>query len=712
MTIINRSIRNQIIFWAGLCLLASNAAGILSTILILQNQAQTARAAAIQAGEEKAAASAGDIAEVYAKELTDAFDTASSMASSLAAISYGSTQILGSLTTPSRDAVSQMVHSVLAANPQFMGMYTDWEPNAYDGMDTVNLGKANSDLDGRFTTWWARSSDGEITYQDADFSYADELAEDYYQVPLQTKQTMLVEPYIDEVNGKPYLMTSAIVPILAGQTFLGIAGIDIVISDLQAQVDEMSASLYDGSAQIEIITSGGVVVARSGDPTAAGKSLDETDPQDHESILAAIREEKSALKNDDGQLILFSSIRPGNITDRWSVMLTVPESKLTEKADAAYNQIVRLLYIVIAIAALFLGLTLLILWQSARAISRPIQQMAGFLSGVARGDVTQDVPQALRARADENGSLARSAQSMIDNLRKIFMEMNKNVEILGTSSSQLLSISAQTTRGASQSSHRAHAVAAAAEEMSVNTASVASGVEQVTMNLASVAAITEEMTTTINKIAGNSERARATTVEAAQQADKMSALMKEMGSAAQEIGKVTETITTISAQTNLLALNATIELARAGAAGRGFAVVANEIKELAQQTAEATGEIKQRIAGVQRATTGAVTEIDAIVEVIKQVNDIVTVIVEAIQAYSISTRDIAINISRASSGAADANQRVSQTAGVSRNIAEEISEVSSTARDMVSASEQVQGSAVELSRMAEHLQQMVAFYKV
>jgi methyl-accepting chemotaxis protein len=220
------------------------------------------------------------------------------------------------------------------------------------------------------------------------------------------------------------------------------------------------------------------------------------------------------------------------------------------------------------------------------------------------------------------------------------------------------------------------------------------------------------MTSTIAEIAGNSEKARATTFEAARQADCISVMMKDLGQAAQEIGKVTETINSISAQTNLLALNATIEAARAGAAGKGFAVVANEIKELAQQTAAATGEIKGRIASIQGSTSGAVTDIEAIVRVIKDVNDIVNAIATAIEEQSVVTRDIAGNIAQASSGVKDANRRIAQTATVSGDIAQDISSVSQNANQMASASQQVQLSATELSRLAENLQSLLLQYKV
>ncbi len=76
-------------------------------------------------------------------------------------------------------------------------------------------------------------------------------------------------------------------------------------------------------------------------------------------------------------------------------------------------------------------------------------------------------------------------------------------------------------------------------------------------------------------------------------------IVQALSESAERIGKVVELISTIASQTNLLALNATIEAARAGEAGRGFAVVASEVKNLAQQTARATGEIGGQIAQVQ-----------------------------------------------------------------------------------------------------------------
>jgi methyl-accepting chemotaxis protein len=188
--------------------------------------------------------------------------------------------------------------------------------------------------------------------------------------------------------------------------------------------------------------------------------------------------------------------------------------------------------------------------------------------------------------------------------------------------------------------------------------------------------------------------------------------MQKLGQAAQEIGNVTETITNISAQTNLLALNATIEAARAGAAGKGFAVVANEIKELAKQTAEATEDIKTRIAGIQNSTGSAISDIGQITAVIKDVGGIVASIAAAIEEQATVTRDVAGNIAQASVGVQEANDRVSQTAEVSKSIARDIAGVNAAVTGIRQGGEQVQSSALDLSKLAEDLGAQVAQFRV
>ena len=347
-----------------------------------------------------------------------------------------------------------------------------------------------------------------------------------------------------------------------------------------------------------------------------------------------------------------------------------------------------------------------------RGIAAPLGRAVRHLEKIAGGDLAEDAPAEFRARGDEIGNLARAKQKMIDSLRQMIQEISSGVEVLSSSSTELTASSTQMATGAQTASDKANSVSAAAEEMSSNITSVAAGMEQTTTNLSHVAAATGEMTSTIGEIAQNSEKARRITDEANHQAARITDQIHQLGTAAQEIGKVTETITEISSQTNLLALNATIEAARAGAAGKGFAVVATEIKALAQQTAAATEDIKGRIAGVQSATSSGIAEIDKISRVIQEVSSIVASIAAAIEEQSTATKDIARNIAEASSGVNDANSRVAESSHVSREIAKDIVSVNGAARDMATGGEQVRLSVGELSTVAETLRSRVSQFHV
>jgi methyl-accepting chemotaxis protein len=364
---------------------------------------------------------------------------------------------------------------------------------------------------------------------------------------------------------------------------------------------------------------------------------------------------------------------------------------------------------------IFLVLTALIALlglRTARSLTIPINAGVQLLDLISKGDLTSEVPGDLLQRKDEAGDLGRAIDSMGKNLRKLLREVTEGVHTLASSATELSAIASQTSSGTRTMTDKASTVAAAAEESSANTDSLAASMEQTATSLVSVAGATEEMSATVGDIANKVGKARAISEDASSKAKAISSLMRELGQAAQQIGQVTETITSISSQTNLLALNATIEAARAGAAGKGFTVVANEIKELAGQTAHATEDIKTKISGVQTSTNEAMADIGEIFGVIQEVGSIVADIASSIEEQATVTRGVAGNIAEASTGVKESNERIAQTASVSRSIAKDIAGVGDSLGDVRKGGEQVQVSAAELSKLAEHLTALVGQFSI
>ncbi len=346
-----------------------------------------------------------------------------------------------------------------------------------------------------------------------------------------------------------------------------------------------------------------------------------------------------------------------------------------------------------------------------KSIIPPLQRITDLVKDISEGegDLTKRIEV---SRSDEIGEMADYFNKFVEKLQGMVRSVSANANTVASSATELLAVSAQSVESLQNMSERTSTVATAAEESSVNTMNVASSIKQASTNLYSVASATEEMSATIGEIASSSEKARAISVNASKQASAVSMLMQQLGDAAQDIGKVTETITDISSQTNLLALNATIEAARAGSAGKGFAVVANEIKELAKQTASATEDIKAKISGVQTSAGGAIADIEKITSVIGEVGHIISNIATAIEQQSTVTKDVAGNIAHASTGVQEANESIAQSASVSRSIAQDISNVDMIAAEIRSGGKQVETSAAALSKLAEQLKNLVTQFRV
>lgn len=223
---------------------------------------------------------------------------------------------------------------------------------------------------------------------------------------------------------------------------------------------------------------------------------------------------------------------------------------------------------------------------------------------------------------------------------------------------QVKAAAADVAASAEQLQQTAQQMNSTLDTTSNRCTSVAAAAEQSSANVQTVAAAAEELAASIEEVRGQVVEASSMTGSAVKQAGQANESVEGLSKDAEKIGSVVELINDIAAQTNLLALNATIEAARAGEAGKGFAVVASEVKQLAQQTAQAIEEISAQIGSIQQKTKVSVTAIRDITETIEKINAIADNINTTMDEQTTATNEIANSIQQAAAGSSEASENV------------------------------------------------------
>jgi methyl-accepting chemotaxis protein len=313
--------------------------------------------------------------------------------------------------------------------------------------------------------------------------------------------------------------------------------------------------------------------------------------------------------------------------------------------------------------------------EQARALHQKVESIVHAVDAAAKGDLTAQ----LEVEGDDSiGKVATGLRSFLADLRHSMAAIARTSQGLASSSEQLRRVSRKMGSTAKEASaHAEHAQGASS---------------QVNHSVQSMATASDQMSGSVREIAANAASAAKFAAEAVSTAAATNATITRLTESSNEIGQVVKVINSIAEQTNLLALNATIEAARAGESGKGFAVVAHEVKQLANATGRATGDIARRIDAIQQDVRESVTQIGRVSEVIRQIHTLQQSIASAVEEQSATTQEISRTAGQAAQSTNDITRSIA-------TVAEAAAVTTTVSGDTLTAAESISGMAGELRQL-------------
>lgn len=331
-----------------------------------------------------------------------------------------------------------------------------------------------------------------------------------------------------------------------------------------------------------------------------------------------------------------------------------------------------------------------------RAIMAPLELTRRTMEDIAQQrDFTRRVPVASN---DEIGQMVTGFNSLVDRLQASMQDIQARMKEVRGAVESLSTAAQQVAASSANQSGSTSAMAASIEEMTVSISTVSNSAGDAQSMARQAGEISDEGGQIIERTAAEMGAIAATVAQASQ-------VIQALGNDSQQISSVVQVIKEVADQTNLLALNAAIEAARAGEQGRGFAVVADEVRKLAERTAQSTGDISAMISKMQVSSGEAVAEMERVVQQVESGQALAQDAGQRIQA-------IREEAGRVSDAVTEISNALKEQSEASQDIARHVESIAQMTDENNAAAEETAAGAQRLDQLAEEVDATVAQFKV